>query len=390
MSVTITTPAKFPPAFHAARFHEDYGDLKRIVSTVPPSRLAPYALPRARIVAMTPLGAWNRLAQRFAPPSMRSRHQLAFSAAFDAAASRSIGGSDVVNAWCSTALRTIRAAHRRGVPVVLEAASAHVIAQAAILREEHRRWRLPEPPISDGVLARTVAEYAEADVIAVMSSYSKQTFIERGVPESKLVVVPCGVDLPPAVARAPHDGPPRVLFVGGVTVRKGVPYLLEACRGLKTEATLRIVGAPDARLIAHLGGLPTNAALAGRRTGAALAAEYAAADIFVLPSVEDGFGLVTVEAMAAGLPVIVTARAGSAEGVDDGVNGYVVPAADARALARRIDDLVSDARLRSEMGRRARASLEGRSWADYGRLRDEKLYAPLRARQPGRLHAVAA
>jgi glycosyltransferase involved in cell wall biosynthesis len=390
VKISITTPAKFPPAFHAARYHHGRDELARIISTVPRSRLSPYAPPSGRIIAMTPLGAWNRVIQRLAPRTMQPPHQLAFSAAFDLAASRSIGDADAVNAWCSTALHTIRAAHARGLPVVLEAASAHVVAQAQILRDEHRRWRLPAPAISERVLARTVAEYAEADVIVVMSQYSRRTFIEQGVPASKLVVVPCGVDVPSWIERAPHDGPPRVLFVGGATVRKGIPYLLEAARRLRTDATLRIVGAVDAPLIARLGDMPPNVELAGPRTRHALAAEYAAADLFVLPSVEDGFGLVTAEAMAAGLPVIVSDRAGSADIVEDGVSGFVVPAGDAPALARRIDDLASDARLRSTMGRVARASVEARTWERYGDEREMAIYAPLRERATGRLHAVAA
>ncbi|HEY8172209.1 MAG TPA: glycosyltransferase family 4 protein [Dehalococcoidia bacterium] len=392
MRVTITTPGRFPPAFFAARHHERRGELARIVSPVPFARTAAYGVSRQRTVSMTPLGVWNRLVQRSAPRSMQSAHQLAFSVAFDEAASRSLGDCTVVNAWCSTALRTIRAAHGRGIPVVLEAASAHVVEQANILRAEHDRWGLRPPSISDGVLARTVAEYAEADRIVVMSEYSRRTFIEHGVAASKIVVVPCGVDLPamPIADRAVHDGPVRVLFVGGCSVRKGIPYLFEAMRSLRGDVSLRLVGTPDRALFDALGGVPPRTDVVGSRTGRALADEYAGADIFVLPSVEDGFGMVAAEAMAAGLPVIVSDCAGSAGVVEDGVSGFIVPARDAAALAGRIDDLVRDAALRRRLGAAGHSSVRSRSWDAYGRERAEAVWRPLIDITERRANAVAA
>lgn len=385
MKITITTPAKFPAAFASARYLEKAGHLEKIISPVPYQRSRRFGVSRERTADVTPLGVWNYAFQHWGPRTLQQRHQLAFSAAFDEVAARMLGESDVVNCWCSTALRTIRAAHRRGVPAVLEVASAHIVAQAELIREEFRRFGGHDRDIvTPGVVARTVAEYREADVIVVTSSFVRRTFIEQGVPASKIIVVPYGVAPSPAPQRHTHDGPPRILFVGGCSLRKGIPYLVEAFKELRTPATLRLVGRANDDLFRRIGGLPPGIEAVGPKTGAALAAEYAHADVFVLPSVEDGFGLVTLEAMNAGLPVIVSDHAGSAEVVRDGVNGFVVPARDASALAALLDDLLSDPARRTRMGANARATAEARTWDTYGDERHKRVYAPLLEPASGR------
>jgi glycosyltransferase involved in cell wall biosynthesis len=379
MKISITMPAKFPAGFAAARYHDERGELARIVSPVPPSRSAHFGVSRERNVGLTPLGVWNQGFQRFGPQSLAQQHQLAFSVTFDAIASRLIGDCDVVNPWQSTALRTIRAAHRRGIPSVLEVASAHILTQARILREERARFGegLDHGVVTPAVAERMLAEYAEADRIAVTSSFVRNTFVEHGVPVSKIAVVPYGIDPAPVPIRGHRDAPARLLFVGGVSLRKGIPYLFEAFRRVEADAVLRLVGRSHPRLIARLGGLPVRTELAGVKTGEDLASEYAGADVFVLPSVEDGFGLVTLEAMSAGLPVVVSDHAGSAEVVQDGVNGFVVAARDVDALASRLDLLLGDAALRRRMGAAARATAALRTWQTYGDERHDSIYAPL-------------
>jgi glycosyltransferase involved in cell wall biosynthesis len=386
MKITITTPAKFPAAFAAARYHERRGELVRIVSPVPRPRSRRLGVSDQHSSGIAALGAWNYAAQRLAPRSWQQTHQLAFSAAFDEAASRMIGDCDVVNAWCTTALRTIRAAHRRGILAVLEVASAHIEAQEEILREEFARYGsdVDRAVITPGVVQRTLQEYDEADRIVVTSSFVRRTLVARGVDASKIAVVPYGIDATSAAARTLRRPgstvrPLRVLFVGGCSLRKGIPYLVEAFRRIETPGTLRLVGRTNEALFRRIGGLPANVEAVGQRSGADLAAEYAAADVFALPSVEDGWGLVTNEAMSAGLPVVVSDHAGSAEIVREGVNGFVVPARDVNALAQRLDTLLAGADLRVRMGTAARATAEARTWETYGDERRNLVYEPLMA-----------
>jgi glycosyltransferase involved in cell wall biosynthesis len=94
--------------------------------------------------------------------------------------------------------------------------------------------------------------------------------------------------------------------------------------------------------------------------------------------------------MSAGLPVIVSDHAGSAEIVRDGVNGFVVPARDAGALVDRIALLLSDADLRTRMGAAARATAASRTWETYGDDRRALVYEPLLAGRRMVDRAVAA
>jgi glycosyltransferase involved in cell wall biosynthesis len=379
MKVTISVPGKFEPAYLAGRYLESRGELERVITPVPYSRVKRFGVSHRRTTSLTPIGAWNYGVQRFGPRVAQQPNQIAVSVAFDAAASRMLGACDLFNGWSSTSLLTIRAARRRGIPAVLTVGSAHAVTQNALLEEEQRRFGPNASLAHPRLIERMVAEYEEADAIVAPSRWVVQSFLDHGVPASKLHRVPWGViPVTGPVDRRGRTGRPRILFVGGCSQRKGVPYLLDAFRRLQGEATLRLVGSPDVELFRRAGGLPPACEAVGAKTTPELAAEYDAADIFVLPSVEDGSALATILAMAAGLPVIVSDQAG-ADLVVDGVNGFIVPARDASALAARMEQLIANPELRARMGAAAAASAVTRTWETYGRELYGGVYAPVLA-----------
>ncbi len=377
MRITVSVPGKFQPAYLWARWLESRDRLTRLLTPLPYGRVAAFGVSRGRARALAPVGVWNYAVQRFGPRWIQPANQIAVTALFDLLASRALGPCDVFNGWASAALISLRKVHQRGLPAVLQTGSAHIVTQTALLTEELERLGLTGVVTHPAVIRRTLAEYEEADLIVTPSRFVRQTFIERGVPESKLAVV-CETAMPRVEppAERPARETPRILFVGRVDVRKGVPYLLDAFRRLDANATLRLVGPVGRALLERLRPLPDGVELVGPRAGAALAAEFREADFFVLPSVEDGFGLAAVEAMAAGLPVIVSDHAGCADLIDDGVNGFVTPARDAAALAERMRTLARDARLRDAMGRAAFATASRRTWEAYG-LEMDGAYAAL-------------
>ena len=376
MKVTISVSGKFEPAYLAARYLESRGELERIITPIPYSRIERFGVTRERTVSVTPIGAWNYGVQRFGPRAVQPGSQLAVSVAYDAAASRMLGDCDLFNGWNSMALTSMQAAHRGGVPAVLTVGSAHAVTQTTLLAEEQARFGPDSPLAHPRLVERMVAEYAEADAIVAPSKWVVDSFIKHGVQASKLYRVPWGVIPITAPVDRSERVEPRLLFVGGCSQRKGVPYLLQAFRRVQGAASLRLVGTPNAELFRRAGGLPPRCDAVGSRTTAGLAAEYDAADIFVLPSVEDGSALATILAMAAGLPVIVSDQAG-ADLVVDGVNGFVVPARDTDALAARMEALIADPELRARMGAAAAASAVMRTWETYGAELYDTVYAPL-------------
>ncbi|MCD6291622.1 MAG: glycosyltransferase family 4 protein, partial [Anaerolineae bacterium] len=174
---------------------------------------------------------------------------------------------------------------------------------------------------------RNLAEIEGADQVIVPSEYVLGTFLAHGVPRGKITVIPFGVDVgrfsPPEER---PESPVRFLFVGQIGVRKGVHYLLEAWQRLALpDAELILAGRVQSNswpALAHYGDLP-GVRWVGHVDPVDL---YRSAHVFVFPSLDEGSALVTYEAMAAGLPLIVTGASGSL--ARDGVEGVLVPARD--------------------------------------------------------------
>lgn len=269
-----------------------------------------------------------------------------------------------------SALLTERAARQVGACAVLNQVVAHVdaalelFAEEAALSPEFAETIFGLPP---SIVARHRHELAEADRILVPSEYVRDSLAVRGTPIERIAVLPYGVDIgrfrPPAQLARDTARPLRILFVGTLSQRKGVKYLLEAARRLGPEAVElvlvgRMIGAQSAftpyrDAFRHVSHVPYHE----------VHALYRDADVFVYPSLHEGSAFVTYEALASGLPVITTRNAGAV--VRDGEEGFVVPIRDVEALVERIDRLRRDEDLRRAMGAKARARAEQFTWAHY-------------------------
>jgi glycosyltransferase involved in cell wall biosynthesis len=249
-------------------------------------------------------------------------------------------------------------AHHRFAEQILTEEAARVPRYAATLQ-------FHDLPAS--LRARFEAELLMADRIFVLSSFQKRTFIEAGVDEEKLVLTPLGVDLKlfrPGPRRR-NEEPFRVIFVGQITQRKGISYLFDAFdRASIPNSELLLVGRvcgtdrPWSRLprVKHIPHVPRWK----------LPEIYSQADVFVLPSLVEGFPHTALEAMACGLPVIVSENTFGTDVVEDGENGYVVPIRDPDAIADRLRHLHANGDERSRMGAAARRRAAALSWDNYG------------------------
>jgi phosphatidylinositol alpha-1,6-mannosyltransferase len=166
---------------------------------------------------------------------------------------------------------------------------------------------------------------------------------------------------PPTLARPVSDGKVRLLSIARLDPterQKGIDHVLQAMQKLRLELTYSIVGdGGDRRRLEQLArslGVGQRVNFAGWYNDFELSAMYRECDVFVLPSAQEGFGLVYLEAMAAGKPVIA-ARAGAVpEVVVDGVTGVLVDYGDIESLAAAIDRLSNDEALRRKMGEAGR------------------------------------
>ncbi len=261
------------------------------------------------------------------------------------------------------------ARHRYGAVTVCDKGSTHVLYQDAILADEHSRWGIPyRPPFDPRVVARELEEYEEADVILVPSQFSYRSFVEMGTPAAKLRRIPYGVDTRLFRPIPREDDIFRVIYVGMLNLRKGLPYLLEAVAPLRLPGfELWLIGLP------YQDGKPFLRKYEGsfRHFGYVKREElykyYSQASVFVIASIEEGLATVQAQAMACGLPVIATRNTGAEDLFDDGVEGFIVPIRDPLAIREKVLYLYYHPDVRDAMSEAAlRRAAQLRGWDSYG------------------------
>lgn len=252
------------------------------------------------------------------------------------------------------ALEPLRVLGLRGIPSALAQIDPARVEEE-LVAEERRRWPGWEDEagvVPEEYWERLRAEWEAATTVIVNSPWSRTALLAQGVPASKLRVIPLAYEAEAQMAPRPRrEGPLRVLWLGLVCLRKGFPYFLEAARQLTGRQIEMIAAGPIAVSARALQHLPPNVRMLGRVQRRDVHAIYARADVFVLPTLSDGFALTQLEAMAHGLPVISTPRCG--EVVNPGQDGLVIPPGDAQALVAALCRLDDDRGLLDEMSQRA-------------------------------------
>ncbi|MBX9830436.1 glycosyltransferase family 4 protein [Candidatus Babeliales bacterium] len=284
-----------------------------------------------------------------------------------------LGKLDLFVGWANYTLYSMPAIRKTGAKIIIESGSCHILAQMRILQQEYAKHGLMFPPINQRVIDKMMAEYEQADYIMTLSSFARQSFIDQGIKAEKVLCVPCGMDVSYFAAQPQKKDPSnfRVIFVGLAGVRKGVHYLIEAWASLDLPARsteLLIVGNVQKDLKQVLAGMkiPANVNFFGSTTRETLRNLYHSSDLFVLPSLEDGFGMVIGEAMAAGLPVVCTTSTGAPDIITHGKEGFLVPPANSTALAEKILELYQNAEMRCAMGRAGQETIQHFTWDIYG------------------------
>ena len=206
---------------------------------------------------------------------------------------------------------------------------------AASLRQE---WELALP---EEDFQHLVGETKMARSFLAASSFTRSTLVEHGTPYDAVHVVPYGVDcrrFTPDLSRyAASTGKLRLLFVGRINQRKGIKYLLDAMRLVGSDQVeLTVCGrvVDDLELFRPFA---DRILVRPDVSAEALVAAYQAADLFVFPSVAEGFGQVLLESLACGLPILSTTHTAAPDLIEPGRQGFVIEPSQAEPLAARID-----------------------------------------------------
>jgi glycosyltransferase involved in cell wall biosynthesis len=373
MKIALSVAAKFH-TFDLARELYARGVLASIFTGYPRFKLKNETLPDALIKTFpwvqTPYMAFPFM--QHLPRSVIREWENLSAITFGDYVARNLPECDLYVGLSGSALPAGKKAHQRGAKFVCDRGSSHIRAQDELLREEHAQWNMPFVGIDPRTTAREESEYEEADCITVPSTFVYRTFVEQGVSANKLRLLPYGVNLS---RFQPVDKPDSqrfdILFVGGMSLRKGVQYLVQAYQKIKHPAkSLTFVGAPSASLIEGLTtrGLWTEDAIVlGHIPQAELKQIMSRSHVLVLPSLEEGLAMVMAQAMACACPVVASNHTGAEDLMTDGVEGFIVPVRDVEALTEKLQQLADEPMLRDSMGEKALQKVQSLGgWGDYG------------------------
>lgn len=268
------------------------------------------------------------------------------------------GQIDIIHTWPSAALQTLKAAARLGIPTVLERPNAHTRYAYESVQREAKRLGVLLPPDNEyafklDVLAREEEEFRLTDYLLCPSEFTIQTFLDQGFKREKLMKHQYGYDdtacYPDNSKVRDNKGGLTMLFAGDCAVRKGVHFALEAW--LKSPAhrdgQFLIAGGflpAYAEKLSSMLSHPSVRALGHRNDVPELMRK---SDIMVLPSIEEGFGLVCVEAIGSGaVPLVSEACTDVCKHMQ---NALVHPIGDVAALTKHITMLHEDRNLLAKL-----------------------------------------
>lgn len=272
-----------------------------------------------------------------------------------------------VHSYEDGALETFNAARDRGISCIYELPIGYWRTHRRLCEEEalfQPGWSHTWHASLDSTIKvkRKDKELALANHIIVPSQFVADSLQEYPGKLPPISVIPYGCPTPisPDGRRWYSGGKLKILYVGGLSQRKGLSYLLNAAEALSDEVVLTIIGSGAGKELLGskyrlLDSVPQSVVLEEMRNH----------DVFVFPSLFEGFGMVITEALSQGMPVIITRNTGPADMIENGKEGWIVPIRDSEAIVNRIRQCIDTSGLVREMGLAALNLAKENSWAKY-------------------------
>jgi glycosyltransferase involved in cell wall biosynthesis len=363
MKINVSVVGRYH-AFDLAKQLEKHGILNKLITTYPKFKAQEWNIKKEHIVSGMFLEILNRY-KKIIPFFKDETITFWINKIQENRCIKYLNNIDVFIGFSSSSLETLIAAKRLGVVTIIERGSAHYSYQMKVLQSENKKF-IPNYKFWQ----QELLEYELADYISLPSSFSKKTFLENGVPEDKLFVNPYGVDLSQFKQIVKKDKIFRVIFCGKLSIQKGSHYLLQAIYELDlenfefwhiggiSEEMKSLIKKYESPKIIYKGSYPQ----------VKLYEFYSQGSVFILPSMQDGFGMVIFQAMACGLPVILSENTGAYDVVTkEGKEGFVIPIRSVDAIKEKIIFLYKNPKICKKMGEEAKKRvLNGFSWDDYG------------------------
>jgi glycosyltransferase involved in cell wall biosynthesis len=348
MKLAIAVHGRFE-AFDLARELIRRAHQVTLLTNYPRWAVRPFGVPSACVRSFWPHGVLTRALARLGGPSTLRTWEPHLHMLFGrwVAAVLRRESWDVVNVFSGVAEESFLARGAGSSLRMLVRASTHIRTQDTLLREEELRTCAPQDRPSPWMIGREEREYALADAIRVLSSFAYRSFVSEGVAPHKVKLLVSGVqteafrptqlDLEARCRRIQSGAPLRVLNVGTFAFRKGVWDTASVIQTLGTERfEYRFVGPVAAEAAPLVARLRSQATFVPKQPQATLPEMYAWGDVFMLPTIEDGFPAVLAQAAAAGLPILTTPNGAGWDLVRDGHNGWVLPSRSPHSFAEQL------------------------------------------------------
>lgn len=282
---------------------------------------------------------------------------------------------DIIHMFSGIAEEVLEHKHKLCSTAQIVRGSSHIRYQNRLLQEEEERSQITLERPSAWTIRREESEYNLADNIVVLSQFAKTTFIQEGIPEEKIHIVPLGVrhdhftaseqEIQSRIERIRSGQPLRILQTGLITHRKGLLDLCSIIKSLPTQHfTFTLVGdiTQDARK--RFQSIADQVNYINRVFEYKLKEIYSKHDIFILPTIEDGYAAVLAQAITNGLPVITTTNCSGSDIITDATNGWIVPIRSPQHFIDRLMWCHNNRQILAEMIQHSRQRSAIPSWTD--------------------------
>lgn len=349
-----------------------------------------FGIPRQCVRTFLTHGVATRIVARFDPKQSWETWEAFSHKAFGRWAARKLKQErwDVIHCWSGISEELLT--QYEGAPplTLLMRGSSHIRTQARLLREEEERTGVPQDGPSAWMIEREVREYSRTGIVSTLSSFARMTFLDEGIEQDRLAVLLCGVDVkafrPDAsvvrerCARIRSGAPLRILNVGTLSFQKGAWDYLRILPGLAAEGfQVQFVGPIADECKGLVQQLDRYATFLPSRPQTQLPEAYAWGDVFLLPTIQDGFALVLAQAAASALPVITTTNSGGPDIVKEGRTGWITPIRDPDSILERLQWCHDHREQLAEMVEATLLEFQPRDWRDVALDFERLTYARL-------------
>jgi glycosyltransferase involved in cell wall biosynthesis len=376
MKIAIVVPGRFY-AFELAAALTSRGHDVTVFTNYPKWATRRFGLSSAQVRTLWPHGVGARIAWRAQALGVFRYPEAFFYRWFGEWASKELAREewDVVHCFSGSSEEVLRSLKGSRTCSLLARGSAHIRTQARILEDEKQRAGIEIDRPSQWIIEREEREYSFADRIVVLSTFAYQTFVSEGVNSDKLKLLRLGTNarlfsaspevIDARCRRILSDTPLRVLYVGALSLRKGLSDIDRIVRKLGPEGfRFLFIGPVSAEARDLAGKLQLAAEFVPKQPQNTLPRWYSDGDVFMFPTIEDGFPVVLAQAQANALPVLTTPNCCGPDLVGEGDNGWILPIREPQAFIDRLRWCDANRPALADMVRRLYATHRIRTWDD--------------------------